>query len=739
MRKTFIFLLLFSTLICESIAQQVSLTGKVINPSENPIENVLVYLASNPELYSYSDSLGNFSITDQLSTVVPEVRQNEVISFENRKLSLFANNQSISVDVINMTGSVFRNILNQSKGFGTIELYPEAYISDQPKAMYIVRARVGNTFRSFKIQNIIPSNFPQGIVQYDFNNLIDKSFSEPVLKSKSEVADTLILIHDFYKSRIIPLNSYSAHYDSIHLNNFADYTIAENREPSVTQLYNRYANFTDVISADSVQFIIDYDTLSILEENLKVITIPIDNIESFDNSIEFISGLHFEPSGTKFLQPAQVSVFMKDPIPDDLVVFYYNDQGETNFIPFDTLLSDGHSIIFNVHHFSSIGIGTGEIPAANPDDFTSSDQFISYFALRVNNGETVPGYLYTTWFMNVILPMINNIGSVDDLEVAIKEFTTIQTYYQYVGDDFVQSNVYKLAMGTFSEIMETIFEDLVNEYNSINDDNCLKREVITKVLRIQTLQNYYHELYEADINRLNNGEYWYLAYKIELPKGIKNLDVGASYQVDYSLISPSESVISDSVFKEEIHWSSSNPAVATIDSSGIVHALTDGVTTIQCELCTIKSSMKVIVGDDNCEENYCIKGYGCYDGVYSGSGILDFSYGTKCITRAKERINIVINLGGSDVVGYFETSTFYDNNTWYNSEQRCVRSIIISPYYNWFTPSLGCYDNDHFSQVKNGWVLEGRLSGESLILDVSREIPAARRVFHTRIHCSRVD
>jgi len=201
------------------------------------------------------------------------VRQDKIIAFENRKLSLYANNQSISVDVITVSGNPIMNILNLNYSLGTFSLFPEAYISGLPKAIYIVRARVGNTFQSFKIQNIIPSGFPQGITEYDINNIIDNSVtepkSEPIIETKSEALDTLVLVHDFYRSRKIPISSYSIQYDTIHLNNFADYSIAEGFEPSVTYLYDGYANFTNILSADSIQFIIDYDTLSFMEGDLK--------------------------------------------------------------------------------------------------------------------------------------------------------------------------------------------------------------------------------------------------------------------------------------------------------------------------------------------------------------------------------------------------------------------------------------------------------------------------------------
>jgi hypothetical protein len=75
---------MFSILINKSIAQQVSITGKVINPDEKPIKNVLVYLENNPKSYCHSDSLGNFSLSDINNSVtevgLPEYVKSGILS-----------------------------------------------------------------------------------------------------------------------------------------------------------------------------------------------------------------------------------------------------------------------------------------------------------------------------------------------------------------------------------------------------------------------------------------------------------------------------------------------------------------------------------------------------------------------------------------------------------------------------------------------------------------------------------
>ena len=629
MRKIYMLVLLFSILGSNSIAQQISLTGRIINSDENPIKNVLVCLANNPKLYCYSDSLGNFSITNT-STPVTEVRQNEIISFENRKLSIYANNQPISVDVITADGRLIMNILNLNKSPGIIELYPEAYISDLPNTIYILRARVGYTFQSFKIQNIIPSGVSQGITQHNINDTIDNFFSEPGSETKSVtksgVPDTLVLVHDFYKSRKIPLDSYIIHYDSIHLNNYSDYSMAEGFEPDVTYWYNGYANFTNIFSADSMQFIIDYDTLTILKGDLKIIAIPVDKIEGLDNSIMFISGLHFEPSGTKFLQPVQVSVLLKDSIPENLVVFHYTDQGETYYIPYvsHVLSSGGHCIIFNINHFSSIGIGIGDIhpPTDNFEGFTISDQFLSYldeymrYYKAIGTFGGIPEELFTTWFNNVIAPMISKINTWEDFGAAIDEFLHMaKTWARFGnGSSFTELPFYGTAREMFCNKMMKIWNELIVEYNGLND-TCLKREILDIALSIleqnALLGGFCTELSHpnlSDMNVFGNGEFFNLANKIEFTKPVKHLDIGATYIVEYTLKS-----FSGNTIPEIVTWSSSNPLVATINADGKVTGISDGEAIITGNICDIENTLKVYVGKVDCENHYCLNNSGsCY-------------------------------------------------------------------------------------------------------------------------------
>jgi hypothetical protein len=744
---------MFSELGYNSVAQQVSLTGQIINTDEDPIKNVLVYLANNPTIYCRSDSLGNFTLFHEISTSITDVKQDGIISFENRNLSLYANNQSISVDIININGSTIKNILSLSRSVGTVSLYPEAYISELPKAVYIARARIGNTFQSFKIQNLIKANLPQGIKQYDISNAIEMNSAEPKSMIKSEDLDTLVLIHDFYKSRKIPISLYSIQFDTIHLNNFADYSSADDFEPAVTHIFKGNGNYTDVFSADSVQFIIDYDTLAILEAYKKVVTIPIDEIESLDNSIKFISGLHFEPSNTKFLQPVQVSVLMRDSLPDNLVVFHCNNKGETYYIPYKKLFDDSCSIFFNLYHFSSIGIGTGEIAPTNPEEFTNSDQFVSYLAGYDSKQDPTEERFYEIWYVTVVEPMINSIRTMEDLFTAYKEFSVINQWYQEYGmGNFEDISFYGSAIGLFSAKMKKIWDELIEEYNGLTD-NCLKRAILQHAISIAQLSNINRDLFQADLFDFGHGEVHDFATSLDFTSQLKHLEVGESYDVQYVLKSPSGNPI-----PEKVIWSSSNSKVASINSDGKVIACSEGVAIIKGTICEmVENTIKVEVGGYNCEVNYCSnQGDKCYAGVYRGTGVLpeyDRWASTNCTyCKVRDHIDLLIDLTGKgSQMPYFRSTWSMTESIWNFNTDNCytrTRTIpnlnIVSIYPGLIENfSIFCQKVNSFETLLNFWdgyySFEGNLVGNVLVIKVVRYVRTSDQTRITWIRCFPID
>jgi hypothetical protein len=716
MKKIFLFVLMFSMLVNISNSQQVGLTGKVINPDEKPIKKVFVYLANNPSLYCYSDSLGNFSLTN-ISTSVSEVMKDKIISFENRKLSVYANNQSIAVDVFTIDGRQVKNIVNLRYCLGTFGLYPEAYLSDLPEAVYIVRVIVGNTSQSFKIQNLIPTAFPQGITEYDINNIIDTSItelkSEPDKDTKSDPLDTLVLVHDFYKSRKIPLNSYTIQYDTIHLNNFSDYSIAEGFEPALTYLESGYGAFTNIHSEGDIQFIIDYDTLSILNDDLKLITIPVRQIESLDNSIKFISGLHLEPSGTEFLQPVQVTVLLKDSIPKNLVVFQCDDKGKTHYLPYITRLLTGssyyYSIVFIINHFSSVGIGTGQINRdSDPSKFTTTEQFETYAASYSPDFDELPPDFWSYWFNNVVAPKITGIITWEDFKEAFGEFSLIckewQRLYELGAPPF-----HAQADAMFCEKVLRIWNNCKEEYDRL-EDKCLKREIFKITANLFELSiltagegSFCPGFSLGNINDLGNGEISNLVNEIEFLKTVKHLEIEGTYLIEYNL----KTISGNPPIPEVINWSSSNPSIASVNENGRVYAIKPGEATVTGRICDITNSIKIEVGGGvNCEKDYCINKYdSCYSGRYMCTGVLSYSkenddYYCPHISYLS-RLTIVGSLDPGPF-GYYDKIVSITHEDWDPDLKTCITGYCLATSHE--GGDFECRAFSYSSEEKNFFV-----------------------------------
>lgn len=741
--------LVFAFITCSSFAQQVNISGKVVNSNDSPVNHVLIYLLSDPNINCYSDPQGNFSLNNETTAIEDGPKEEKNIMFKDRKLLLSADNQLVSVNIYSLDGRMVLNIIRNMQFSGGIGLYPEAYLKELPPAIYIVQARVGNISKSFKIQNLGLSKLPKGITEEDIISITGFSSSETISKSKSDIADTLILLSDFYKERSYPIITYSANYDSIRLNNFAAYTPADEFKPAITHLYGRYRNFTDIYSADSIQFIIHYDTLSVLEDHLKIITIPVDGIEGLDNGISLIAGLHLEPAGLTFTQPVKVGVILKDTVPDDLVVFTHNEKGETYYIPYQKYLDDSCSVIFSINHFSDIGVGTGTIPPMpDPAQFTSSDQFISYLAQHSLIGEAY-GVFFTLWYYNVVDPMIDGITNAGDLREAMNEFLVILRCLDLFGIE--EGSFVGVAKTRLSYEAERIWGTMVNAYE-IASNNCIKREIIKDALNLIKLIDLFPLTFNPSLNEFGDGEAWDLTTMITFPAQTKHLEIGENYTVEYSLICPSGNPL-----PENITWSSSKPSVATIDANGKIIAREEGKTVIKGKICDIENTFTVEVAGINCVLNYCSNpGFQCYTGTYKGSVTLPTYEAYPTSTCGHYRITEDISL----LFDFTYSQVSYVSSQWeveealpahIPDEDICytVTTRISNPNGPWrpngiITGALpGCVGLNEFTIELGGWdnslILSGGFYGGVLILEIKKYVWWTDETIFSQIYCQRID
>ena len=335
--KAFMFLLILSAGMMSMAAQEVSIKGSVINPSQHPVGNVKVYLKSNPAVYCYSDSNGLFQLSSTTTSVTATV-YNERISFNpDGSLHIHAMQNSLRINIYDMLGRLVKEVIHRENLSGIYRIHPGAYLNDLPEAIYIAQVRVDDYAKGIKISNLHAVDFPQGLTRIsDYAEIL-----ETELKSDVAEDDTLAFSHDFYKPATFAISSYTGDVGVIQLENFGDYTIAEGLEPDKTQIDKHYGGFLHLTSEEDIIFHVDFDSLCYYGEELAFKAIPISSLKFLPDNLEFISGIHLEPSGIRLLAPARVIIELQGPLPDSLVIFtYHNDSENIYFLPFKSYAED---------------------------------------------------------------------------------------------------------------------------------------------------------------------------------------------------------------------------------------------------------------------------------------------------------------------------------------------------------------------------------------------------------------
>jgi hypothetical protein len=384
----------------------------------------------------------------------------------------------------------------------------------------------------------------------------------------------------------------------------------------------------------------------------------------------------------------------------------------------------------------------------------TSDQFISYLAKYFNN-KGVTEEFFETWYNNIIAPMINNISTFDDLLDALNELIRIERAIDLLGLDEV--SFWGQAMVIINEKMEEIWNELIEIYDGLND-NCFKRELLNDAIKIVKLSDVLDDLYSADINDFGNGEFYDLATKMEFSTPVRHLEEGESYVVQYTL----KNLFGDNAIPEVVSWSSNNPSVATINSDGKVSAHKEGVTIIKGKICDYENTFKVEVGGFNCELNYCEnRDNKCYTGTYKGTGTLPiYDYWTLYVGycayyKVRDQITILVDITGRGdyaYYAYFKSTWFGEISQWDFYTDKCytLDSIVPNPDIGILGSGLSTGQIDQFDLYCEGvnnfktnfgdYILEGRLDGDFLIIDITKYVPAMNyQPVSTRIHCIRID
>ena len=216
------------------------------------------------------------------------------------------------------------------------------------------------------------------------------------MKSDEAEDDTLVFSSDFYRPATLAISSYSGDVGVIQLENFGDYTVAEGMDPDKALINRGYGDFLTLISEGGVEFEVNFDTASLLGNELWARAIPISQLDFLPDSLEFVSGIHLEPSGYRFLKPPDIWIKLQGRVSDSLVVFGYStDSEEIYYLPYYSYTEGYYGenpvsyLRLYVSHFSGIGVAKGMIPDLDQPSTRSLTDHISYLAFKQQQNQEI--------------------------------------------------------------------------------------------------------------------------------------------------------------------------------------------------------------------------------------------------------------------------------------------------------------------------------------------------------------
>jgi len=255
-------LLLMGSLV---FGENIRIGGFVVGPDYTPLSGVQVYLKTNGKS-TFSDSTGYFMIDDN-TALIPNVSNNVARAFGVNKSSVQLRldaGQNVHVDLISLTGrtiSLFRGAL--SAGVHSIPLLDDHSVA---MGVYILRITTGSVQNSVKI---IP-----GVTTIPFTQAVTQTKISAKSVRANEI-DTLMVSMPGYRTRTVPLSSYSQLFNSIMLSRLGklwDPAELENNDLNSYSAGNYYEDWTDITwnnndYSDSKTAVI-FDTVKATEENL---------------------------------------------------------------------------------------------------------------------------------------------------------------------------------------------------------------------------------------------------------------------------------------------------------------------------------------------------------------------------------------------------------------------------------------------------------------------------------------
>jgi hypothetical protein len=662
----------------QSFSQEVSITGLVVNSNQEPVSNVQVLLAGSPENYCYTNQSGEFYLTDMATSLPEQAEQTDYMNIlENGSIEMEAFNKSFKMTIVDLLGRIVCTGIDEDNLNGNYIVFPEAYIQDQPAGIYIATATLGDKTKSFKICNFNRTGISHGFIETGYTEPEKQSVTKHTLNSE----DTLIFIHDFYKTTKLPVIEQKLDVGTIQLENFSSYSPAQGVVPDKITYDNHYGSFIKVLGQDSSIFILNIDAYSTWEKEIKFKAIPVKEFDFLDSSFKYISGIHLEPSGINFYFPIPVNVELnRVENTDSLVVILHNNQtGKVSYLPFlkDEPYLKNINIGFFITCFTDIIVAKGKIPRLKSTSFSDSDDAISYIASLIGLGFNVTDDLFVRWYNDVVKHEITAIMDMETLKFAVHDLVLIEQYGIYAQKMISEFSFYDEAMTNLSEKIKYLFEMAKEECNVLKD-TCLRRDLVLIAVQLNNIAQRFQDIKQVDISEMCDGEAANIVNKIILAPQYVGIKPGETAQVTYY----TENIYNLTIAKNPpLDWFSENPEIAQVDTSGLISGIKEGKTKIIAKSCDIIESIPVVISQTS--SSYCNNKENQFTGTYYTRLLLHGYHNDEYarITYNKYQtieLTMIFSEDGEDI--------YYGgvNEEWHTIERRWVggRYVIETRYSN---------------------------------------------------------
>lgn len=193
-------------------AQIINITGKIVNNNGDPVYQAKVSLLF-AGIYIYTDAGGNFTLYQDNTGVEKFTSTEDKSTFDGKKLYLNCNNDQVQVKIFDLSGREIVSVLSRQSLSGKFMIYPEAYVDFGHYSMMIIQSIVGDEARTFKFLHDAQSMEEKGLIEV---TKMDNSKLPSALKSISTI-DTLIISHNSYSSKKIPIDNKTCSFGDITL------------------------------------------------------------------------------------------------------------------------------------------------------------------------------------------------------------------------------------------------------------------------------------------------------------------------------------------------------------------------------------------------------------------------------------------------------------------------------------------------------------------------------------------